>query len=148
MLIIWCRSMANKLTVLVDLNVVLDVLQNRQPFYDESARVLDSAARDEVSGLMAAHSVTTLFYVLNRFRNREIATAAIAGLLDAFRIASVDDAVIRKALSWGWSDLEDAVQMAAAVFADADYLITRNPRDFQEGFVPIVQPGAFLALLD
>jgi predicted nucleic acid-binding protein len=140
--------MASKLTVLVDLNVVLDVLQNRQPFYEESARVLDSAARDEVSGLLAAHSVTTLFYVLNRFRNREIATAAIARLLDAFSIASVDDAVIRKALSWGWSDLEDAVQMAAALFADADYLITRNPRDFQEGFVPIVQPGAFLALLD
>jgi predicted nucleic acid-binding protein len=123
--------MANKLTVLVDLNVVLDVLQNRQPFYDESARVLDSAARQEVTGLLAAHSVTTLFYVLNRFRNREIATAAITGLLDAFSIATV----------------EDAVQMAAAVFADADYLITRNPRDFQEGIVPIVQPGAFLALL-
>lgn len=140
--------MANKLTVLVDLNIILDVLQNRQPFYDESARVLDSAARHEVTGLLAAHSVTTLFYVLNRFRNREIATAAITGLLDAFSIATVDDAVIRKALSWGWSDFEDAVQMAAAVFADVDYLITRNPRDFQEGIVPIVQPGAFLALLN
>ena len=104
--------------------------------------------RQEVTGLLAAHSMTTLYYVLSRLRNREAAVAAIAGLLDAFTIAAVDDAVIRKALAWSWSDFEDAVQMAAAVFADVDYLITRNPRDFQEGIVPIVQPGAFLALLN
>ena len=140
--------MVNKLTVLVDLNIILDVLHNRQPFYDESARVVDSVARREVTGLLAAHSVTTLFYVLNRFRNRETATAAITGLLDAFSIATVDDVVIRKALSWGWPDFEDAVQMAAALSAGVDYLITRNPRDFQEGIVPIVNPGAFLALLN
>ena len=140
--------MADRLTVLVDLNIVLDVLQNRHPFYDESARVLDSAARHEASGLLAAHSITTLFYVLNRFRNMATATAAITGLLDAFNIATVDDAVIRKALSWGWVDFEDAVQMAAALSAGADYLITRNPRDFQEGIVPVVQPGAFLSLLN
>ena len=140
--------MANKLTVLVDLNVILDVLQNRQPFYDESASVVDSVARHEMTGLLAAHSLTTLFYVLNRFRNRETAIAAITGLLDAFSVATVDEVVVRKALSWGWPDFEDAVQMAAALSARVDYLITRNPRDFQEGIVPIVQSGAFLALLD
>ena len=140
--------MANKLTILVDLNIVLDVMRNRQPFYEESARVLDSAVRREVTGLLAAHSVTTLFYVLTRSRNRETATAAITSLLDAFSIAKLDDAVIGKALSWDCVDFEAAVQMAAAVFADADYLVTRNRRDFQEGIIPVVQPSAFLTLLD
>ena len=139
--------MADKLNMLVDLNVILDVLQNRQPFYDEAASVLDAVVRQEVTGLLAAHSMTTLYYVLNRLRNREAAVAAIAGLLDAFTIAAVDDAVIRKAFSWGWTDFEDAVQMAAAANAGADYLITRNPRDFQEGIVPVVQPSALPALL-
>ena len=139
--------MADKLSVLVDLNVILDVLQNRQPFYDESARVLDAVVRQEITGLLAAHSVTTLHYVLNRVRNREAAVAAISGLLSAFTIAAVDDSAIRKAFSWGWSDFEDAVQMAAAVNAGADYLITRNPRDFRQGIVPVVQPGALSALL-
>jgi hypothetical protein len=32
--------------------------------------------------------------------------------------------------------------MAAAVHADAEYFITRNPRDFQEGIIQVVQPGA------
>jgi hypothetical protein len=56
--------------------------------------------------------------------------------------------VIRQALAWGWPDFEDAVQMATAVQAQADYLITRNPSDFQAGILPVVQPAAFLTLLD
>ena len=139
--------MADKIGILVDLNVILDVLQNRQAFYEESARILDTVVRQEVTGFLAAHSITTLFYVLNRSRNRETAVATITNLLDAFTIATVDDAVIRKAFSWGWSDFEDAVQMSAAVHAQANYLVTRNPRDFQEGFIDVVRPGAFLALL-
>ena len=139
--------MVSKFTILVDLNVVLDVLQNRQLYYEASARVLDAVAREEVTGLLAAHSMTTLYYVLNRVRDRETAVAAITNLLDTFTVAAVDDTVIRKALSWGWSDFEDAVQLAAAAAAGADYLVTRNPGDYQEGIVWVVQPAALPALL-
>ncbi|MCC6607332.1 MAG: PIN domain-containing protein [Anaerolineae bacterium] len=140
--------MANKPAILVDLNVILDVIQQRQPFYEESARVVDAVVRGQAVGWLAAHSITTLFYVINRVRNRETAVTAITGLLDVFTVAAVDDQVIRQALAWGWPDFEDAVQMAAAVQAQADYLITRNPRDFQSGSLPVVQPAAFLTLLD
>ena len=140
--------MANKIRVLVDLNVVIDVIQNRQPFYEDSAGVLDAVARREVSGWLAAHSVTTLYYVISRIRNREAAVNAVTGLLESFAVATVDDTVIRKALLFGWTDFEDAVQMAAAVAEGVDYLITRNIKDFQSGPVPVMQPAAFLALLD
>jgi len=140
--------MANKIRILVDLNVVIDVIQNRQPFYEDSAGVLDVVARREVSGWLAAHSVTTLYYVISRIRNREAAVNAVTGLLESFTVATVDDTVIRKALSLGWTDFEDAVQMAATVADDIDYLITRNIKDFQNGPVPVIQPAAFLALLD
>lgn len=133
--------------VLVDLNVVIDVIQNRQPFYKDSALVLDAVVRQEASGWLAAHSLTTLFYVISRLRSRETAVAALIGLLDSFTVATVDDSIMRKALSWGWSDFEDAVQMAAAETAQVDYLVTRNTKDFQEGPLPVMQPAAFLALL-
>lgn len=144
---IWLINMADKPIILVDLNVIIDVVQHRQPFYEESARVLDAVVREEAVGWVAAHSLTTLFYVINRLRNRETAVAAITGLLDVFTVAPINDPIIRKALSWGWSDFEDAVQMAAAANIGADYLITRNPRDFQTGIIPVVQPAAFLTLL-
>ena len=139
--------MAAKPIILVDLNIILDVVQHRQPFYEESARVLDAVVRGEAVGRVAAHSITTLFYVINRVRNRETAVATLTSLLDIFTVAPVDDPTIRKALAWGWNDFEDAVQMAAAANIGADYLITRNPRDFQAGIIPVVQPAAFLTLL-
>ena len=139
--------MVAKPIILVDLNVILDVVQHRQPFYEESARVLDAVVREEAVGWVAAHSITTLFYVINRIRNRETAVATLTSLLDIFTVAPVDDPTIRKALAWGWNDFEDAVQMAAAANIGADYLITRNPRDFQAGTIPVVQPAAFLTLL-
>lgn len=140
--------MANKLAILVDLNVIVDVVQHRQPFYEESARVLDVVVRKQATGWLAAHSITTLFYVINRLRNRETAVTVVTSLLEVFAVATVDDQVIRQALSWAWSDFEDAVQMAAATHAGANYLVTRSPRDFQSGFVPVVKPAAFLTLLN
>ena len=139
--------MANKPTILVDLNVIVDVIQQRQPFYEESARVVDAVVRGQATGWLAAHSITTLYYVINRVRNRETAVTAITGLLEVFTVAAVDDQVIRRAMAWGWPDFEDAVQMATAVNIQANYLITRNPRDFQAGHIPVVQPAAFLTLL-
>jgi hypothetical protein len=46
-----------------------------------------------------------------------------------------------------WKDFEDAGQMAAAVHANVNYLVTRNPRDFQDELIPVIQPAALLALL-
>jgi hypothetical protein len=105
-------------------------------------------ARRQADGWVAAHSLTTLFYVIARLRKRETAVTALGGLLESFRVAGVDEAVIRRALSWGWRDFEDAVQMAAAVEAGVDYLITRNVSDFEAGPIPVIQPAAFLALLN
>lgn len=140
--------MAGRIRVLVDLNVIIDVLQKRQPFYEGSAGVLDAVARGDVSGWLAAHSVTTLFYVISRVRDRETAVQAVTKLLESFAVARVDDAVIRRALALGWNDFEDAVQMAAASAEEVDYLITRNIKDFQSGQIPVMQPAALLALLD
>ena len=140
--------MVAKTQVLVDLNVIIDVMQNRQPFYEDSAGIVDAVARGEVVGWLAAHSVTTLFYVISRTRNRETAVQAVTGLLDSFAVAKVDDTVFREALVLGWKDFDDAVQMASAGAEGVDYLITRNIKDFQSGPVPVIQPAAFLTLLE
>jgi hypothetical protein len=139
--------MAAKIRILVDLNVVIDVIQNRQPFYEDSADVLDGVVRQEVSGWLAAHSLTTLFYVITRSRNRETAVTTLTSLLESFSVATVDDTIIRKALSWGWTDFEDAVQMAAAADGKMDYLVTRNLNDFHSGPVPVIQPAALVTML-
>ena len=101
---------ASRPILLLDLNVVLDVLQKREPHYEGSARVWAAVEDGRAKGFMAAHSVTTLFYLLARYLNRNLATAAIRDVVEVFSVAQVDEAVIRHALSYGWKDFEDAVQ--------------------------------------
>lgn len=139
--------MASRPAILVDLNVVLDVLQHRQPFYARSAQVLDAVSTGRAAGFLSAHSITTLCYVLQRHAGQPTAVHAIRRLLDAFTVATVDDAVIRAALDYGWADFEDAVQMAAAAAAGVDYLITRDARGFAHPVVPVLSPAALVAIL-
>jgi predicted nucleic acid-binding protein len=139
--------MAAEFKVLIDLNVVLDVLQRREPFYDMSAGVLASAETGMVEGWVAAHSLTTLFYLLARYQSAEQARVALTDLLTFLSVAAVDHVVIEQALNLPYADFEDAVQMMAAVRSGVQYLVTRNVRDFSKGPLPVIQPAELLALV-
>lgn len=139
--------MAGKPLVAVDLNVILDVLARRQPHFAGSSELWMRIETGDVEGLIAAHSFATLFYLISRYGGSEQAAAAVRDVLEVFEVAAVDRAVLESALSMGWSDFEDAVQMTAAVNAGAEYLVTRNPDDFEGGPIPVLQPAEFLPLL-
>lgn len=139
--------MAAELKVLIDLNVVLDVLQRREPFYDMSAGVLAAAETGMVEGWIAAHSLTTLFYLLARYQSAERARVALTDLLTFLSVAAVDQVVIEQALNLPYPDVEDAVQMMAAVRSGVRYLVTRNVRDYGMGPLPVLQPVELLAVV-
>ena len=132
---------------LLDVNVILDVLQRRQPFYDDSAAVLAAAETGRLSGLVAAHSVTTLFYLLAKYGSAEQARVHVLDLLSVLGVAAVDGHVLEQALALPYRDLEDAVQMAAARRAGADYLVTQDRAGYAAGPLPARMPAALLALL-
>ncbi len=139
--------MAPKPSVLFDLDVILDVLQQREPFFDMSARALANAETGLVQGWVAAHSLTTLFYLLARYQSAEQARIALTGLMTFLSVAPVDQAVIEQALNLPYQDFEDAVQMMAAVRCGAQYLVTRNVHHYKAGPLPVLQPAELLALL-
>jgi hypothetical protein len=139
--------MAPRLKVLFDLNVTLDVLQKREPFYSASARALASAEVGPVEGWVAAHSLTTLFYLLARYGSVEQARVTLADLLNIVSVAAVDQTVIERALALPCQDFEDSVQMMAVMRVGVDYLATRNVRDYRAGSLPVLQPAELLALV-
>ena len=61
--------------------------------------------------------------------------------------APIDQPAIEEALSLPSRDLENAVQMIAALHCGAQYPITRNVQDYQAGPLPAPQPAEFLALI-
>lgn len=139
--------MASKLRVLIDLNLILDTLQRREPFYVASAQVLACAETGLIEGLVAAHTMTTLFYLIVKDRSTEMARVALTDLLRFLSVATVDHTTVEQALNLPYGDFEDAVQMMAAVQASAQYVVTRNVQDYQAGPLPALQPAELLAML-
>lgn len=139
--------MPNKPCILIDLNIVLDVLQKREPFCENSARLLAAVENGRVKGYLAAHSITTLFYIIEKSQSAADAKARITGLLQFLHVASTDQNTIERALNLDYGDFEDAVQMICAIQIKADYLITRNIKDYQPALLPVMQPVEFLNAL-
>lgn len=132
---------------LVDLNVVLDVLLDRPPHVATAAALWASAERGEVDLLVAAHAVTTLHYIAQRGRGQVFADRCVADVLSVFGVATVDDAVLRQAVSLGWRDFEDAVVAAAGQVAGCSAIVTRDPRGFPGLAQPVIDPATAVALL-
>ena len=139
--------MGANVLVLVDLNIVLDVLENRKPHFLDSVKIWTAVDKGDIDGYLAAHSLTTLFYIMRKRVGSKQATKLLSHTLNIFSVAPVDEKVIRQALLLEWNDFEDAVQMCAAVQVGADYLITRNVKDFKGGSIPVMMPATFGALL-
>jgi predicted nucleic acid-binding protein len=139
--------MAEAARVLLDVNVVLDALQSREPFSDDAVRVLAQAEAGAIEGLLAAHTVTTIFHLMARHGSVAAAKTQIVDLLSILDVTAVDRHVLEAALSLPAADFEDCVQMAAAQRAQVEYVVTRD-RGFPPGPVPTLTPGELLALLE
>ena len=134
-------------SVLIDLNVLLDVLQKREPFYATSAGLLAAVEMGRVQGYLAAHSLTTLFYLIQKSKSSSEARAAITNLLQFIKIAPVDQSTVEQALNLDYPDFEDAILMITAVQCKVDCLVTRNVKDYQPALLPVMQPVEFLGSL-
>lgn len=132
---------------LYDINVVLDVLVARDPDLRDSKAALQLAVDKRIIGVIAAHTVTTLHYLIGRQLGAKKADRAVSDLLGMLAVELVDEDRLRHALAFGWKDFEDAVQAACAESAEAEYLVTRNKRDFKKAHLKVVTPAEFVALI-
>jgi hypothetical protein len=88
------KNIPAKPIILVDLNIILDVLYKREPFYELSARVVDLIESEQVTGFVASHSLPTLFYLLKKDKAVKNARAVISHLLQFLKVALVDQTTI------------------------------------------------------
>ncbi|MGI8548911.1 MAG: PIN domain-containing protein [Gemmatimonadaceae bacterium] len=133
--------------LLIDTNVILDVILAREPWAKDAAALLDLIERGQAEGYVASHAITTVDYVVARSRGRGIATTAVSDLLRLLPVVPLETADFQHALVLGLADYEDAVQAAASRKIGADYLVTRNNKDFREAPISPRSPGEVLALL-
>jgi len=133
--------------ILFDTNVLLDVLLDRQPYVEGSAAAWEAVETGMVEGMLAAHAVTTIHYLVRREMGTTKALRLVLSILRVFRIAAVDGAVIQEALQLPFSDFEDAVTAAAARLAGCECIVTRDPKGFRGSPVRSLAPEAVIPLL-
>lgn len=133
--------------VLLDTNVVLDVLLEREPFVAAAAGLLARVEGGSVVGWVGATTVTTIHYLATKVVGAARAKAAITSLLSIVRVAPVTQAVIEAALASPLVDFEDAVLLAAARACGAHAIVTRDPRGYAGGDLPVYDPRELLAIL-
>lgn len=135
------------MNVLIDANVALDVILERQPWLGDSKGVWDACYQNRVTGYLVATSLTNLFYVSGRIIGTEKARAGVHICLATFEIIPVGRLELEQADAMAGSDLEDNVSLACALNARLDAIVTRDPRGFAGSPIPVLTPAELLARL-
>ena len=131
--------------VLVETDVILDVLQKRDPCFSDSYRALRRALENDAECLISASAATDIFYVLRKsLGSAQQAKEHIDQLAQVVSFADVQGMGIHTALMRAMPDFEDAVVDAVAERSGASYILTRNIKDFTGSVVPAILPADFL----
>lgn len=133
--------------LLLDINVLLDVVLERNPWAESAASLLTRVERGEVEGHVPGHTLTTIHYVVSQAKDRHAAAAAVTDLLRFLEVVPIEKVDFSQALVLPMDDCEDAVQAAAALKIGADYIVTRDEKGFGGLSIPSVNSGEILSLL-
>jgi predicted nucleic acid-binding protein len=133
--------------LLVDINVLLDVFQQRQPWAGDASRLLTAVEQGRATAYVAGHTVTTAHYVVARTQGKQAASMMVSELLRFVEIVPVEKADFHDALALGFADFEDAVQAVCARKADAEAIVTRDADGFAGTSLRVVSAATALHLL-
>ena len=136
------------MTVMLDLNVLLDVIQEREPHVGASAALLGLVADQTVGGRVPAHALTTIHYIVAKYADQAKADGAVDWLLARTSITPANRESFLRARALSLTDFEDAVVAALAEETRCDYIASRNVEDFAGSPVPAVTPEELLVLLE
>ncbi len=133
--------------VLVDTNVILDVLCNRKEFVADSLRVFRCCELRQITGWISALSVPNIVYIMRRELDPERIREILRTLTMVFSVAELCQSDLLKAAELPFGDYEDAIQSACAARIHADWIVTRNGKDFAHSPVPAISPAELFGQL-
>ena len=136
----WRRSMK----LLIDANVLLDVLQNRKDYIQASSLVWKLCETQRAKGYVSTLTFANMVYVMRKELDPGTIEEVLRMLSLIFEFTELAPADLIRACELQWNDYEDALQSITAERVHADYIITRNVRDFKNSKVPAFTPSELL----
>lgn len=126
--------------VFLDTNVVVDLLDKREPFCEDAVQLFTLAYKKKVELFISALTYSTAAYLLRKHGIEEV-RLLLGNLRRLSEVAKIGESEVDDALS---SAFEDALQYYSAVSKKVDVIVTRNQKDFANSKIPVLSPNEFL----
>ena len=134
--------------ILLDTNIIIDNWTKREPFYADSQKVMTACTGDNVQACISALSVPNIFYIIRKSVSDSDRRSLLKALCNMFDVIGMDKVKLIAALENDtFKDFEDCLQAECAADYGADYIVTRNIKDFENSKVKAITPAEFLELL-
>ena len=133
--------------VLIDTNVILDVLCKREGFFEDDDKIFKLCEVKKIEGYISALSISNLVYIMRKELDAEKIKEVLQQLSLIFKITDLKADDLKKAADMNFKDYEDALQSVCAVRLKANYIITRNIKDFTYSKVMAIKPSELLERL-
>jgi predicted nucleic acid-binding protein len=133
--------------LLIDTNVILDWIQKREPFFKDAQVILALIENKLVLAHFAAITISNAYYIARPSAGAAAAAELVATIRRFGQLVPLLDELIDTALLLHFRDFEDALQAASAQLIEADWIVTRNDKDFAQSPVPAITPAAIIELL-
>jgi predicted nucleic acid-binding protein len=136
------------MNVLLDTNIALDVILQREPFCQYAKKIADGSKRGIYTAFVSASAITDIYYIACRdLKDEKLVMSRLKTLLKTVDIAAVTGTEIHRAITLDWADFEDCVQFTAGESLAVSYIITRDPAGFAPSGIPVVSPEKFLDMI-
>nr|WP_297932736.1 PIN domain-containing protein [uncultured Blautia sp.] len=131
--------------LMIDTNIFLDVLAEREPFFKDSKAVLDLCENKKVQGFLSASSATDIFYLIRRqLHSVDLAYKALGSILDIAKVLTVTNEDVLNAYLQRASDFKDCLLATCAKANQCDAIVTRNKKDFLSFGITLLSPEELL----
>ena len=134
--------------IMIDTNIILDVLLEREPFYEYSKAILELCEKRKIYGFISASSATDIFYLVRKALNStEKAYDALGEILNIVKILTVTNDDVNKAFLQKAKDFEDCLLATCAKSNKCDGIVKRNTKDFSEFGITLYTPDEILTMI-
>ena len=134
--------------VLLDTNVVLDLLLDREPFSELAQAIFLKVESKYVEGFLCPTTLTTLYYLLRKHLDKKPCNQTMENLLALFETTHLTKLVLVDSVRSVGSDFEDSVIYTSAKHTKIDVIVTRNTTGFKNSAIKVMSPQEFLIFID
>ncbi len=127
--------------ILIDTNIILDVLCNRKDFAEDSLKVFKYCEAHQITGYTSALSIPNIVYIMRKELDQNRIREILTSLTAIFSVVDLRETDLMKAAELEFGDYEDALQSICASRIKANYIVTRNIKDFTNSIVPAIKPS-------